>query len=168
MQEQVLLFKELLQAYSLLLRREHNSKLAELIIPALNEFLIVAFLETLDPVLTRLFYGFLVVCCSPWVNQICSDYQCCASLTCMAMHQDFPTVHNAKIHNLDCVKASLETWVGQVFPEEIKERNSPVHQKFRGVRKTSLRNDTVSTVRMLTRFLQVEDGSYSFPISLIR
>jgi hypothetical protein len=45
----------------------------------------------------------------------------------MAMDKDFPTISDYKVHNLGDIKASLEGWIGQIFPIEVKERDPLVH-----------------------------------------
>ena len=71
----------------------------------------------------------------------------------MAMNQCLATILYYEIHYLGYVQASFKGRVCQVFPKEVKERYTVVHQELWGVGKASLWYYAVTTEGMFAWFL---------------
>jgi|TARA_B110000285_G_scaffold28729_1_gene28902 hypothetical protein len=92
-------------------------------------------------------------------------------LTSVTVNQDFissffSTLDDEMMHKLDNLHGCLMLRCFQIFPIHIEIRNTCVHQQLRIIAVPNLWDDTFSTIRMLPRFLQVENSHNVFVFHL--
>lgn len=77
------------------------------------------------------------------------------------------SIENDLVHQLYNFDASFMCWCSQVLPVCVIVLDLMLHQKFWGVAEPCFGNDTITTVRMLTWLLKIEDSSDAFLFELL-
>ena len=94
------------------------------------------------------------------------------SLPSVTVYQDsvssfFATLDDKMMHKLNNLHCRLMFRCFQILPIHIEIRNARIHQQLWVVAVANLWDDTFSTVRMLPRFLQVENSHDIFVFHLL-
>ena len=93
------------------------------------------------------------------VNQPRTDNQQSSALSCMTMHTDFPPVSQTHLEQVHDPHHMFKGSTGHIFPTLVEAVNPVPVKVLRNVAEPSIRDDSVPTVRMLSRFLQVQHCS---------
>jgi hypothetical protein len=172
LKDQPLLFDDVTQGFLSVLDWIDASSLSQVLFELAQVMLVVNVRKQLGATCTADFDGIGCVVAQTREENVSANNDRSPSLPSMTVYQDFvssffATLDDEMMHKLDNLHSRLMFRCFQILPIHIEIRNASIHQQLRVVAVADLWDDTFSTVRMLPRFLQVENSHDVFVFHLL-